>query len=148
MEQQDVDRAFAEFDRARLLVSPHPAPALRTLRINALFFRHTGIRPMWADQAEVHCEQCGVPEVGYLLPRRTVSVRFAEAPQSLTIPTTNAFSALSLCQPSADDEVAEEDRPPFSEVLLSQPPTPEASRPPSPDPPASQTPPQPAPQPA
>jgi hypothetical protein len=29
MEQQDVDDAFAEFDRARLLINPHPAPALR-----------------------------------------------------------------------------------------------------------------------
>ena len=88
---------------------------------------------MWADECEelkelpVHCERCGVPEVGYLTPRRTVSVRFAEAPQSLTIPTTNAFSALSLCQPSADDEVAEADRPPFSEVMLSQPPTPDTA---------------------
>ena len=37
------------------------------------------------------------------------------------------MSTVSDRRLSADDEVAEEDRPPFSEVMLSQPPTPDTA---------------------
>ena len=93
---------------------------------------------MWADEsppfppdlppelAELpkHCVRCGVPEVGYLIPRRTVSVRFAQPPPTPQyVITANPFSVLG---PTADDE---------SEAgtdVQSHLPEQEASRPPSP----------------
>ena len=69
MEQQDVDRAFAEFDRARLLVSPHPAPALRNamLCVSCGSDRYTYNNSGASDAGARVCDDCGVVQPGNVI---------------------------------------------------------------------------------
>ena len=59
MEQEDVDRAFAEFDRARLLVRPHPAPALRNamLCVSCGSDRYLYTAPSAAQPCDEHVDE-------------------------------------------------------------------------------------------
>ena len=104
---------------------------------------------MWADECEmpfppdlpkelkelpVHCERRGVPDVGYLIPRRTASVRFAPPPSTPQyVITANPFSTLQL---PVDDEGEVET--PEGTDAQSPLPAHRASRPPSPDPPEAE----------
>ena len=97
---------------------------------------------MWADEsppfppdlpkelAELpkHCVRCGIPEVGYLIPRRTASVRFAQPPPTPQyVITANPFSVL---ESTADVESKAESE--AGTDVQSHLPEQEASRPPSP----------------
>ena len=69
MEQQDVDRAFAEFDRARLLVSPHPAPALRNamLCVSCGSDRYSYNNSGSCEAGARVCDDCGVVQPGNII---------------------------------------------------------------------------------
>ena len=69
MEQADVDRAFAEFDRARLLVSPHPAPALRDamLCVGCGSDRYTYNNSGACEAGARVCDDCGVVQPGNVI---------------------------------------------------------------------------------
>lgn len=69
MEQQDVDDAFAEFDRARLLINPHPAPALRDalLCVSCGSDRYTYNSEGTCEAGARVCDDCGVVQPGHII---------------------------------------------------------------------------------
>ena len=69
MEQADVDNAFAEFDRAMLLVTPHPAPALRDalLCVSCGSDRYTYNNSGSCEAGARVCDDCGVVQPGNII---------------------------------------------------------------------------------
>ena len=69
MEQADVDNAFAEFDRASLLITPHPAPALRDamLCVSCGSDRYSYNNSGSCEAGSRVCDDCGVVQPGNVI---------------------------------------------------------------------------------